>query len=191
MCAVYRPPGSTLGYRLSTPEHRGEVYLKAELPSTRGDATISVLPNQSYPQRTGCPAGYYTGHRRRGHTRESPRVRPLSVPQERRCHIRYFLWSSSEGRNTLDSLGKTAVLLTSVRHRTEHKKDPLDMRLNQRRRGDCYYNNNIGATRSQGIWVFSLVILWLLISLCQHQRRRGAPGNHPGYAPLFQTLTSA
>ena len=58
------------------------------------------------------------------------------------------------------------------------------MRLNQRRRGDCYYNNNIGATCSQGIWVFSLVILWLLISLRQHQRRRGAPGNHPGYAPL-------
>ena len=58
------------------------------------------------------------------------------------------------------------------------------MRLNQRRRGDCYYNNNIGATRSQGIWAFSLVILWLLISLRQHQRRRGAPGNHPGYAPL-------
>lgn len=58
------------------------------------------------------------------------------------------------------------------------------MRLNQRRRGDCYYNNNIGATRSQGIWAFSLVILWLLISLRQHQRRRGAPGNHPGYAPF-------
>ena len=58
------------------------------------------------------------------------------------------------------------------------------MRLNQRRRGDCYYNNNIGATRAQGIWVFSLVILWLLISLRQHQRRKGAPGNHPGYAPL-------
>lgn len=58
------------------------------------------------------------------------------------------------------------------------------MRLNQRRRGDCYYNNNIGATRSQGIWAFSLVILWLLISLRQHQRRRGAPGMVPGYAPF-------
>ena len=64
------------------------------------------------------------------------------------------------------------------------KKDPLEMRLNQRRRGDCYYNNNIGATRSQGIWAFSLITLCLLISLCQHQRRRGAPGNHPGHAPF-------
>lgn len=69
------------------------------------------------------------------------------------------------------------------------------MRLNQRRRGDCYYNNNIGATRSQGIWAFSLITLCLLISLCQHhrlcqhQRRRGAPGIPPG-APLFYALTN-
>lgn len=103
----------------------------------------------------------------------------------------YSFWSSIEGRNTHDSLGKTATLLTRFAVEPNIKKDPLEMRLNQRRRGDCYYNNNIGATRSQGIWAFSLVILWLLISLRQHQRRRGAPGNHPGYAPSVQTLTSA
>ena len=64
------------------------------------------------------------------------------------------------------------------------------MRLNQRRRGDCYYNNNIGATRSQGIWAFSLITLCLLISLCQyhklcrHHRRRGRTRESPGYAPF-------
>ena len=35
----------------------------------------------------------------------------------------------------LDSLGKTTTLLTSIRRRTEHKKDPLEMRLGKPRGG--------------------------------------------------------
>ena len=65
VCAEYRPPGSTLGYRLSTPEHRAKVYLKAEYSPTRGDTAPSISPKHAR-----CPAGhytgYYTGHRRRG-----------------------------------------------------------------------------------------------------------------------------
>ena len=136
VCAEYRPPGSTLGYRFSTPEHRGKVYLKAKPPSTRGDAAPSISPTTHRMRCLDATLGAISGiDRRRGAPGNYPGYAPLSVPQERRCHIRYFLWSSSEGRNTLDSLGKTAALLTSVRHRTEHKKDPLEMRLGKPRGG--------------------------------------------------------
>ena len=125
MCAEYRPPGSTLGYRFSTPEHRGKVYLKAKPPSTRGDTAPSISPTTHRIRCLDATLGAISGiDRRRGAPGNHPGYAPLSVPQERRCHIRYFLWSSSEGRNTLDSLGKTTTLLTSVRRRTEHKKGP-------------------------------------------------------------------
>ena len=58
------------------------------------------------------------------------------------------------------------------------------MRLNQRRRGDCYYNNNIGATRAQGIWAFS----WLSSGCLYHRiilnEGRAYPGITPGTPPL-------
>ena len=56
VCAEYRPPGSTLGYRLSTPEHKGRFTLKLNRSSTRGDAAPSISPKHA-----GCPAGHYTG----------------------------------------------------------------------------------------------------------------------------------
>lgn len=75
VCAVYRPPGSTLGYRLSTPEHRGEVNLKAEYSPTRGDAVPSISLRT---RRMRCRAlhGYDTGHRKRGAPGNHPGTPP-------------------------------------------------------------------------------------------------------------------
>ena len=152
MCAVYRSPGSTLGYRLSTPEHRGKVYLKAEPLSTRGDAAPSISP------RTHRNFGLCRGISRRHH----PETRTMSYTVSQ---------SGQRPKTTLKVLMVYSHVLcrTSVRRRTEHKKGPPRDALESEAEGDCYYNNNIGATRSQGIWAFSLVILWLLISLHRPQ----------------------
>ncbi len=65
------------------------------------------------------------------------------------------------------------------------------MRLNQRRRGDCYYNNNIGATRSQrnlGVFLGHLMVAYLTVSA---SKKEGRTRETPRARPLVQTLTSA
>ncbi len=73
VCAEYRPPGSTLGYRLTVRKRKGRFTLKLNCPPQG-----AMLCPQSRPQRAGCSAGHHTGHRQKeGRTRESSGHAPL------------------------------------------------------------------------------------------------------------------
>ena len=65
------------------------------------------------------------------------------------------------------------------------------MRLNQRRRGGLLLHNNIGATRSQGIWAFPWSSYGCLYHCVSIKEKEGRTWNHPGYAPHSNKLTSA
>ena len=57
------------------------------------------------------------------------------------------------------------------------------MRLNQRRRGDCYYNNNTEPLSPQGDSAFYPVTFWLLMSLYHYQSKEGRTRESPRVRP--------
>ena len=69
VCAEYRPPGSTLGYRLTVRKRKGRFTLKLNRPPQG-----AMLRPQSRPKHAGCAARHYN--------RESPRVRPSAYSRE-------------------------------------------------------------------------------------------------------------
>ena len=79
VCAEYRPPGSTLGYRLSTPEHKGRFTLKLNCPPLG-----AMLRPQSRPNTpdalSGATPGTTPSIEGGAHPGLTPGTPPPSVP---------------------------------------------------------------------------------------------------------------